>query len=267
MKAVFLLILVCLLFLGCIRYLESISLFYPARPILATPKEIGLSFEEIFLTTTDHIRLNGWLVKALKAQGTILFFHGNAGNIGNRLEKIALFYTLNYHVFIIDYRGYGKSEGRPSEVGIYRDAVAAFDYLASRQDIDPKRIVAYGESLGGSVAVDLVTRRPLTGLILDSTFPSAVDMAQVVYPFIPSFLLKTKLDSFKKIRTLKIPKLFIHSAEDEIVPFALGKKLFEAAPEPKAFLTTFGTHNEGFRDSYDIYLEGIRKFLDHLEPT
>jgi fermentation-respiration switch protein FrsA (DUF1100 family) len=148
-------------------------------------------------------------------------------------------------VLIIDYRGYGKSEGNPTEQGIYKDAAATYDYLASRSDMRGQNFISYGDSLGGAVAVDLAAKRAIACLIVDSTFSSAADMAKKIYPFVPSFFIQTKMDSMGKIRNITVPKLFIHSVEDEIVPFALGKKLYDAAPDPKEFIEIVGSHNDG----------------------
>lgn len=240
-------------------------MFFPALWILATPKDAGLEFEDIFFTTEDRVRISGWLVKAAKnpdKAATVLFFHGNAGNIGDRVEKIRNFHDMGLNVFIVDYRGFGKSEGRPSERGMYLDAQAAYDYLAGRTDIDKKRIIVYGASMGGVAAIDLAARRPVAGLIADSTITNAADMAKKILPFIPTFLLNVKLDNIAKIPGVTAPKLFIHSPDDEMVPFRLGQKLFDAAAEPKEFLTISGTHNEGYALSERLYVPGVEGFLD-----
>ena len=249
------------IFVVYVRLVESFSIFYPSKKIGATPRDIGLVYEDIFFNTQDGITLNAWFLKPAQAYATILILHGNAGNNSHRLEKISYFYKMGLNIFILDYRGFGKSEGKPSEEGIYADARAAYDYLSKRPDIDPKKIIVYGESLGGAVAVDLATKRSVAALILDSTFPSAADMAKAKLPFIPAFLLKTKLDSQSKIVHLKMPKLFIHSPQDEVVPFKLGKKLFDAAPDPKELLSIQGNHNEGFFQSQELYIQGIEQYL------
>lgn len=236
---------VVLLILG-VRYIESKSVFYPERSLAATPLALDLAFEDIFIQTEDHVIINAWLVKSSPARGTLLFCHGNAGNNANRLDKILLFHQMGLNVLIVDYRGYGKSEGRPSEAGIYKDAVAAHDYLRTRRDIDQASIIGYGESLGGAVVIDLATKKELAALVIDSSFTSAADMAQTIYPFIPSFLLRTKLDSAVKVRDVAIPKLFIHSRADEVVPFRLGERLYQASASPKEFfeLPGGGGHND-----------------------
>ncbi|MBI5149973.1 MAG: alpha/beta hydrolase [Candidatus Omnitrophica bacterium] len=256
----FLIIAVVVMAAG-VRYLENQSVFYPVRGVVATPAALGLPFEDVFLKTRDNVSIHGWLVKSTTARGMLLFLHGNAGNIGDRLGKIQMFHQMGFHVFIIDYRGYGKSQGRPSETGIYLDALAAYDYLRGRPDIASSKIVGYGESLGGAVVVDLAAKRELAALIVDSSFTNAADMAKLVYPFVPSFLIKTKLDSIGKIRAVTAPKLLLHSREDELVPFALGEKLYQAAADPKEFLEITGGHNTGFDGSQEKMLRGVTDFL------
>lgn len=263
MKIALLLFIAVAFLIGLVRYLEA-SIFYPTHLINATPKDLNLPFEDIFFKTNDNLLLNGWFIPSSGGRSTLIFFHGNAGNIGDRLEKIALFHKMGLNIFIIDYRGYGLSQGRPEEMGFYNDATAAYDYLVNRKDVNAKNIVAYGASLGGAVAIDLATKRQVACLISESTFSSAADMSKRLYPFIPAFLLKTRMDSMSKVKALSIPKLFIHSSEDEVVPFSLGKKLFEAALSPKEFLILKGGHNEGFMDSEPKFSEGISHFLKNL---
>ncbi len=254
-------IIVAILFVVYVRYLENKSVFYPARPLFSTPQELGLAFEDVYMQTQDHIKIHGWLIQNPSAKATLIFFHGNAGNIGDRLGKIDLFYKMGLNVLIIDYRGYGKSKGYPTEKGAYKDALAAYDYLQTRKDLSGKGVVGYGASLGGAIAVDLASKRELTCLILDSTFSSAVDMAKHIYPFVPSFLIKTRLDSEKKIKNITVPKLFIHSIDDRTVPIALGKKLYEAAPGSKEFIEIRGDHNDGHIHDENKVRDGISRFL------
>ncbi|MFC1703271.1 alpha/beta hydrolase [Candidatus Omnitrophota bacterium] len=248
-----------------IRYIELRSIFIPTREVITTPQQVDLPFEDIFFKTEDSIELNGWFIKSPKAKATIIFAHGNGGNICHRLEKIAFFYHLGINTFIFDYRGYGKSKGKPTEEGIYKDGRAAFDYLIRRDDIDRKKIIAYGESIGGAVAIDLATHRDVACVIAESTFSSAKEMGKIVYPFLPSFLFISKFDSITKVKNLKTQKLFIHSRNDEIVPFSLGKKLFDAAAQPKELLTITGGHNTGFIESKYIILERLKKYLKKID--
>lgn len=226
------------------RYLENASAFFPSREIAIDPCELGLPWEDVYFKTKDRLMLNGWFFKHPDAPSALLFAHGNAGNIGDRTEKIKFFYDLGLDVMIFDYRGYGKSEGRPSEKGIYLDAQGAWDYLQSRGDVNMNNVLFYGESLGGAVVIDLALNRKTSLLVADSTFTRAEDMRKIYYPFVPPFFLGLAFNSLDKVRRLNVPKLFIHSPGDEIVPFGVGRKLFDAAAQPKEFLKIHGGHNE-----------------------
>jgi len=250
-----------LLLIVYVRFVEKTSIFLPNRDLLASPADLNCEYEDIFFKTQDGLRINGWLIKNPGALSTLIFLHGNAGNNSYRMEKLRMFHAIGLNVFIVDYRGYGKSEGTPTETGIYADALAAHEYLISRRDKYSKDIIIYGESLGGAAAIDLATQREASALILDSTFTSAQDMARVIMPLAPAFLVKSKFDSITKIKNIKIPKLFIHSPEDEIVPFRLAQKLFNAAAAPKHFLEIEGDHNEGYYFSGETYINGIKEFL------
>ncbi len=212
---------------------------------LLVPSVIGLPWEDVYFKTRDHVTLNGWFFKNPHARSTIFFAHGNAGNMSDRLFRIKFFYDLGLNVFIFDYRGYGNSEGKPSEAGIYLDALGGYDYLLSRGDVNMNNIILYGASLGGTVVIDLATHREVALLVVESSFSNAVDMAHIHYPFIPSFFLSLKFDSLDKVRQLTVPKLFIHSIEDQVVPYWVGEKLFLAAGDPKEFLKIHGGHNDG----------------------
>lgn len=261
MKIFFTIAVVVVFFYVLVRFLEKTSIFYPARQIDIAPDRFGLPYEDIYFKTEDGVKLNGWLVKNPSAKCTLLFFHGNAGNIGDRLLKLRFFRELGVNTFIIDYRGYGHSEGSPTEEGIYKDARAAYDYLAGRQDMKSMPIILYGGSLGGAVAIDLATHRTVKGLIIDSSFPSAAAMSKRIYPMIPTFFLSVKLDSGSKVKSLRIPKLFMHSVEDRTVPIIMGRKLFEAAPGPKEFVELTGGHNDAHIDCKEKFLGAIQSYL------
>lgn len=244
-----------------VRYLESKSVFFPQKEIEFLPDVKRFLFADVYFQTEEGLTLNGWFFRHPSAKATLLFFHGNGGNICHRLEKVLIFRELGLNVLIVDYRGYGKSQGTPSEQGIYKDALAAFDYLVGRLDVQKDKIVGYGESLGGVAVLELARKRPFAALIVDSTFSSVADIARHYYPFIPRFLLKTKMDAVLYASGVTTPKLLIHSKDDEIVPFALGQKLFSAAALPKEFLEIRGDHNSGYETSREVYTAGIRKFL------
>ena len=232
-----------------------------------TPENIGLDYENVSVTTDDGIKITGWFIPSESPRATLLFAHGNGGNISHRLEKIRMFNELHVNTFIFDYRGYGPSDGSPSENGFYLDAQAAYNYLLSDKKIPSQQIVGYGESLGGAVIIDLAVRNSLGGLIIESSFTSVRDMGKKIFPFIPAFLYKTKFDALSKIVSVKCPVLAFHSPEDEIVPYELGKQLFEAAPEPKYFIDLRGGHNNAFLVSEELFMAEIDSFLRRGYPV
>ncbi len=243
-----------------LRYFENHFIFYPTKEVQIFPKDRGLDFEDIFFKTNDTIKLNAWFIPSPKAKFTILFCHGNAGNISHRLEKILFLHSLSCNVFIFDYRGYGLSKGRPSEKGLYLDTRAAYEYLVSR-GIRQEEIIGYGESIGSAAIIDLASTQPIAALITEGAFSSGKDMARNAFPFLPYWIFSLRLDSERKIKSVKIHKLLIHSLNDEIVPFEMGSKLYNAAPEPKEFLKVQGGHNSCFFDSQELLKEKMSEFL------
>jgi hypothetical protein len=247
-----------------IRYLEKRNLYFPLRKIEATPRDIGLDYKDLTLTARDGVKITGWFIPSRLHRATLIFCHGNGGNISHRLEKIKVFNELGLDVFLFDYRGYGLSEGSPSEEGLYLDAGAVYDYLINVKKIPVQKIILYGESLGGAVAIDLARNHDVAGLIIEGTFTSVKDMARRYFPFIPTFIISSRFDSLRKIKDVKSPKLIFHSTGDEIVPFDMGKRLFHAASEPKAFIEIQGGHNDAFFISQDVFINEIDKFVERL---
>jgi fermentation-respiration switch protein FrsA (DUF1100 family) len=264
MKIILWLVIVGALFFLYVRYVERHNIYFPFKEIQSTPEVIGLGYEDVYFETGDGKRLHGWFIPRGEAKFTFLFAHGNAGNIGHRLEKLAVFNDMGFNVFIFDYRGYGKSEGAPSEAGLYRDAGAAYNYLIEKRDIAEGNIIFYGESLGGAVLIDLATEKKPGALITEEAFTSVSDMARIVYPFVPTFMISSKFDSLSKIKNVAAPKLIIHSVDDEIVLFRLGEKLFSAAAPPKEMLKIRGSHNTAFFDSVKEVRGGIEDFFGKI---
>lgn len=233
---------------------------YPGGLYEAEAKYLGP--EDHWFTAEDGVRLHAWLVRADSAIGTLLLFHGNAGNLSHRAELLRRHRASGFNAFIFDYRGYGRSEGSPTEAGVYKDGLAAYDYLTRLSGIDSSRIILFGTSLGGAVAVEVAVHRKPAAMILESTFSSAADVAKSVYPFLPArFLLRTRFDSEEKIRSVRIPLLFMHGDHDSVIPFRLGRKLFEAANEPKEFYVISGAdHNDTFLVGGSEYQQKIRSF-------
>ncbi|MHC1742771.1 MAG: alpha/beta hydrolase [Syntrophobacteraceae bacterium] len=256
--------------LAAILYIfQGRFLYFPDKTMGATPHDVRLPFESIYFRTSDNVELYGWFVPKPNAKGVILFCHGNAGNISHRLEYLQLFNRLGFSTFIFDYRGFGRSEGKPTEAGTYRDAQGAWSYLVDKRSVCPEEIVVYGESLGGAVAAWLAKERHPGALILASSFTSVPDVAAAIYPLFPvRWLAQFQYDTKRLLPAVACPVLVIHSSDDEIIPFAHGQDLFQEAKDPKAFLEIRGGHNTGFLESGDVYLKGISSFLsEHLPKT
>lgn len=222
-------------------------LFFPAREILATPAQAGIAFEDVAIETEDGQRLHGWWVPACAGpvRRHVLLCHGNAGNVGDRVTHAALLRAAGLDVLLFDYRGYGDSTGRPSELGTYRDAHAARLALLARPQVDPARVIYLGESLGGAVALELALAHPPAGLVLMSTFTSVRDMARRHYPILPPRLVPDAYPSLRRVHELRAPLLVLHGDRDEIVPVLHAEALFEAAPEPKQLHVIEGVgHND-----------------------
>ncbi len=245
---------------GCVEPLEKRFIFFPYKTIEGTPDEWGMPYEEIYFTTDDGLRLHGWLIPGTGSPITLLWFHGNAGNVSHRLENIKLRRDrLGINILIFDYREYGRSEGRVSEEGTYRDGDAAIRYLQGRSGLDPGKIVLLGESLGGAVAVEMAIRHGCAALVLESPFLSIREMAKLSFPFLPiGPFLRTRYDTLSKIDKVRAPILIVHGDRDEIVPIWHGRRLFEAAPEPKEFYTVKGAHHN------DLYLVGGKAYVEAL---
>lgn len=255
-------------FVGFIYLMQPRLIYYPnvpGRELTGTPADIGLDFEAIALTTDDGVHLSAWFIPHPAARATLLFFHGNAGNISQRLESIRLFHELRLAVFIIDYRGYGESEGTPSEEGTYRDAAAAWRYLLDERHLAPARIVVFGRSLGSAIAAELASHTRPAGLIIESAFTSVPNMAARLYPWLPvRWLSRYRYDTERSLDAVACPVLVIHSREDELIPYAEGERLFAHAREPKRFLPLQGGHGNGFLVSRENYVRGIDDFLGEV---
>jgi len=237
-------------------------IFFPSRALVATPADWGLDYQDVQLETEDGVSLHGWYVPRAGARRVVLFLHGNAGNISHRRASVEIFHQLGVDVLIFDYRGYGRSEGTPSEAGLYRDAMAAWRYLTETRGFKPAEIVVFGRSLGGAVAARLASQVAAGGLILESTFSSARDFARSVFPVLSRLVvLRYDFDSVHALARVRSPVLMLHSCDDEIIPFELGRRLYDAAPEPKHFVALRGDHNNGFLVSRPGYDRALHEFL------
>jgi len=237
----------------------------PGRALDATPQAIQLDYEDAWIDTEDGERLHGWYIPAVAARGTVLFFHGNAGNISHRMESILIFNRLGLNVLIVDYRGYGQSSGKPSEQGTYLDAQAAWDHLVNELRAEPGRTVIFGRSLGGAVGAWLASRPGVdpAGIIIESCFSSGLDMGRRLYPVLPVRLItRIGYPVREYVTQLQAPLLVVHSRDDEIIPFDMGLAIYEAAPEPKTFFELRGDHNAGFWISRESYVPVLNDYLD-----
>jgi len=242
-------------------FFQGRLLYHPDRHVAADPRDMGLVFEELWLTTDDSVRIHGWYVAAQPTRGAVLFCHGNAGDVADRLGAASVFVEMGLSVLLFDYRGYGKSEGSPEEDGLYLDASAAWKELVDARGYDPERIVFWGESLGGGVAIELATRRKSAAVVCESTFTSIVDIGSDVYPWLPvRWLARQRFDNAAKAGAIGRPFLVIHSPQDEIVPYEHALALLEAAPGAR-HLATGGGHNDGGFLQREAWRDEVREFL------
>jgi len=244
---------------------QSHLVYFPGtgREAVVTPQSYGLRYESVPIRTADGETLDAWWVPAENARGTVLFFHGNAGNISHRIDYLQMFHRLRYSMLIVDYRGYGKSSGTPSEAGTYRDAEAAWEHLRHARLAQPRDIVIAGESLGAAVATWLAAEVSPRAVLLFSTFTSVTDLGAQVYWFLPVRLLsRMGYDNLANLKRIRAPVFIAHSRDDDIVPFAHGRRLYEAAAEPKAFLELRGGHNDGFIFMRPEWVAELGAFLD-----
>jgi uncharacterized protein len=246
---------------------QSRLVFFPQveRTHSVTPRAVALDFEDVQLRTADGVNLHGWWVPARDAQGAVVLFHGNAGNISHRIGYLTMFSRLRYSVLLIDYRGYGSSGGFPDEEGTYRDADAAWRHLMEVRNLKPHEVVIVGESLGGGVATWLAAKVAPRALLLSSAFTSVPDLGAQVYPWLPVRLLsRIHYNNLQRMPTIAAPVFIAHSRDDEIVPYAHGVTLFTAAREPKQMLTMSGGHNDGFLFARDEWAAALGGFLEKV---
>ena len=244
--------------------IEQRLLYFPDPQIVATPAVFDLQYEEVTLTTSDNVKLHGWFVPGEDGKPVVLFFHGNAGNISHRLDNIRLLHKLGMAVFIFDYRGFGKSQGTPSEKGLTRDAIAALNWLKSR-DWSDDQIVYFGRSLGAGVAVNLAEKHPPAKLILETPFTSVRAMGRYHYPILNitlGWMLRDQFDNLEKINQIDVPLLIFQGDRDSIVPESMARALFAEASEPKNFHLIKGAgHNDTYERGGNEYWEVWRRFL------
>jgi len=249
--------------------IEHRLIYLPSRTLTRTPAVLGLPYTDVWFTASDGVRLHGWWLPGRYRQPW-LWLHGNAGNLMHRLDNLAAVHDrLGVSVFIFDYRGYGQSEGVPSEDGLYRDAEAALAQLATLARCNSTEVVVFGRSLGAAVAVELALRARVRGLILESAFASIPAMARHLYPFLPlASLPRTRYDSLSKIAHIGVPVLLVHSRHDPLVPYAQGQALYAAAAAPKYFHTIeAAAHYDTYLSGGLAYWQALHHFLAALPPA
>ena len=255
-----------LAFVLLVYFNQTRLVYFPEKQLSNTPEVVGLDFASVQIATGDGETLHGWWIPVNNAKGTVLFFHGNAGNISHRINYLTMFKQLGYNTLLFDYRGYGQSSGTPSETGTYIDAQAAWRYLIDIKKIESTQIVLFGESLGGAVATWLaVSERPGL-LVLASTFTSIPELASEIYPFLPvRWISRFEYNTLETLRSVTCPVFIAHSPQDEIIPFRHGQRLLQVATEPKQFLSLDGTHNTGFIFMQPVWKKALGAFMDdHL---
>lgn len=240
-------------------------IYFPSPGLTVIPETVGLDYEPVELTTSDDLQITGWYVPAEQARGAVLFLHGNAGNISHRLIILEMLNRLGLSVLIIDYRGYGNSEGTPTEQGTYIDAETAWQYLTDKLGYAPDRSIIFGRSLGGAIAARLAGQVTAAGVILESTFTSIEALAENYYPLVPVRLLtRIHYPTLDFIGAIKSPVLIVHSRDDELVPFSHAKALYEAAGGPRELQEITGSHDEAFLQTGNDYLQTLDRFIDRV---
>jgi fermentation-respiration switch protein FrsA (DUF1100 family) len=253
------------------RNFEQQFVYAPSAFIKKTPRQVKLPFDNIALATDDGVTIEGWFIPAHapeEASGTntppptVLFFHGAVGNLSDYLEKVHLLHDVGVDVFTVDYHGYGRSGGAPSESGLTSDALAAYFYLTEKRHAKPDRVYLYGEDLGAAVAIDLATKVPVAGLITEGASASVIEKIEEAWPLIPwQFLLRNKFDSLTKIRDVHVPILMIHSADDQVISLNDSRRLCALANEPKELVEIHGSHRDAFVNSFDLYYDKVSHFI------
>ncbi len=245
--------------------LQNRLVFMPSTEMLFESAQLPIPADDMYIPVGTAERIHAWYFPASDSAPVVLFCHGNAGNISYRMEHVELFRKLGWSTLLFDYRGYGKSEGSPSETKVYEDARAAYEWLVEVKKIDPKRIIVFGESIGGAVALHTATEVPVGGLVLESTLTSARDMGRLMFRYLPvGLLLRVNFDNVGRIGKLGVPVLVTHSPVDEIVPYEMGRTLFALAPEPKLFVELSGGHNDREYVSNPQYINGLQWLAGQL---
>lgn len=257
--------LVYLAVVGILYLIQSRLVYYPSSRIDVRPDTVGLDYEDLKLTAADGVILSAWYLPARDPRGTLLFCHGNAGNMAGRIQDAAAALARGLNVLMFDYRGFGESAGSPDEEGTCRDVEAAWRYLVETRRERPERIIVHGRSLGGAVAAHLAARQQPGGLVLESTFTSMPELAGDLLWWMPArWMCRFRYPTRENLKDVTCPVLVVHSRDDGLIPYRHGRALFAAAAEPKHFCQIHGPHNRGFVDSEDVYGPALDRFADEV---
>ena len=251
-----------LFLLGLMYLFQRQLIFFPTSNHLITPEKAGLNAENVWISTSDGEKLHGWFFPVEQSDYIVVLNHGNAGNISNRIDIGKLLSEIGFSVLLYDYRGYGKSTGKPDEQGLYRDIESVVEYLKREKGYKEVEMIMYGRSLGGAVAAYAATKFQVAGLVIDSAFESLQAMVSELYPFVPSSLAAYDFPTEKYLQQISgIPVMVMHSRNDEIIGFSHGERLYESSAQPKKFVELRGGHNDNFHKSADIHAREWREFL------
>ena len=249
-----------------VYFMQSSFIYRPVRNVPYTPSDMDLVYEKVALKTDDGLKIAAWFIPCEKAKMTVLFCHGNGGNMAHRLDTINIINELGLNCLIFDYRGYGDSQGKTTENGTYLDAQAAWKWLTHKKGIKAEQIIIFGRSLGGSIAANLAARTIPAGLILESAFTSFAAIGAKYYPYLPVKLFAAfSYNTVASLRKINCPLLIMHSKRDEIVPYEFSPQIYEAANEPKEFVEILGCHNDGFLFSGQTYRNAWANWLEFID--
>jgi hypothetical protein len=270
-------VLVVLGYLGVVAYLrfnERSFIFQPAeRHVEAPDPAFALHEQRVSYPSSDGVTLAAWIVPAAGTPASnmwLLICHGNLGNVGyaQRPEFYSLMRDIGVNLLAFDYRGFGDSTGAPDEQGLYADATASYEYLTRTRHVPPDHVVIFGHSLGSGVAIELASRVPAAALVVEGAYTSVVERGQELYPFLPVSLIATqRFPSIDRIPSVAMPKLFLHSPEDTVIPYRYGRRLFEAAREPKRFVDVKGGHENAYSVDRAVYYGAIAQLLREVQPA
>lgn len=248
-------------FLFLLFIFQNSFIFFPSQAVDITPGYYSMQYEDHFFQTEDGVNLHGWWIEHPDASGTVILSHGNAGNISHRISLVQMMKGLNVNFFLYDYRGYGKSEGKPDEAGLYLDGLAAYHFVRESKGINPGEIILFGRSIGGAVAAENAVKSEIGGLVIEAAFSDVRSLMRQLFPIVPTFLAKYDFPVSEYLKEITVPVMIMHSHQDDIIPYSHGVKNYESANSPKWFIELQGGHNDSFMVSETIYLAAWHQFL------